>query len=298
MRHRRLSVLAILFVAIALLAAWGLWHHLKLHRYPIMLGALHHRDGVFVDDFNVIRAIHRDCAAEVEHVVRQSWGGYPPGSPPSHKVVWSKVPDLDATGIILLDLHEQNLNESELKTVLSPFRELKWLRLPRFMSLKNRELLASFHKLEGLSLGNSSFEDGGFESVEQMKQLKWLDCTSSAITNNDLLSLRECSELQLLAIGDTRVDDDGVAWIAQNLVRLQRLVLPERITDAGVISLERMQKLKSLRGYRCNITDRSLETLERMQALRYVNVALTRISKAGLEKFREARPDITVDAIP
>ncbi len=297
MRHRRLIAVVVLFLTIALLVAgiYTLRFQTKKAAHAIILGTLHDRDGVFVDDFEIVRAIHGDRAAEVENVVL-TWGRYPPGRPPSHKVVWSDSPDRETTGIILLDLYEENLSEAELALVLARFRELKWLRLPLSMSHKNRELLAPFHKLEGLSLGNGSFENGVFESVGRMKDLKWLYCSASAITNEDLLLLRGCSVLQSLAIGYTRVDDDGVAWIAQNLDELQTLILSKQTTDAGVTALERLPKLKTLSVRDSAVTDRSLETFQRMKALRYVDVGFTKVSKAGMQRFREARPDVTIDA--
>lgn len=294
---RRWVSVVVLVSAIALLMAgiWILRNRSTKNTNAIILGTLRNRDGIFVDDFDIVRAIHRDRADEIKDVVLP-WRRYPPGRPPGHEVVWSESPDRETTGIILLDLHEENLTESQLELVLARFRELKWLRLPRSMSHKKRELLAPFHQLEGLSLGNGSLENGGLELVGRMKDLKWLDCTSSPINNTDLLCLRGCSSLQFLGIAGTKVDDDGVVWIAQNLDELQTLILSMHTTDAGVTALEHMPKLEILSVRDSAVTDRSLETFQRMKALRCVHVGFTKVSEAGMKRFRQARPDVTIDA--
>ncbi|HZY89308.1 MAG TPA: hypothetical protein VFE78_31085 [Gemmataceae bacterium] len=66
------------------------------------------------------------------------------------------------------------------------------------------------------------------------------------------------------------------------------------MTDEGLAQLKDLQKLRAMGLGGTQITDRGLAYLEKMQGLERIWLSKGAISRAAVEKLREARPDITI----
>jgi hypothetical protein len=79
------------------------------------------------------------------------------------------------------------------------------------------------------------------------------------------------------------------------LTELQALDLwGTTVTDEGVAHLKDLQKLRNLGLGASLITDKALVHLEKLQSLQWVWVPPRTVSKAGIEKLKENRPDMNV----
>jgi hypothetical protein len=66
------------------------------------------------------------------------------------------------------------------------------------------------------------------------------------------------------------------------------------VTDEGLAQLKDLQKLRSIGLGATPMTDKGLIHLEKLQALQWVWLPRKTVSKVGLEKLKEARPDMNV----
>ena len=113
-------------------------------------------------------------------------------------------------------------------------------------------------------------------AVEDAIQLRYvfqpngLDLSRLPVTDNHLTAIP--ADVNRLALVDTSVTDQGVP----TLVKLQRL---SRINVAGT-----------------RITDDGLQELGKLPTLEWVCVNRTQVTQAGINRLKEARPDVAVIA--
>jgi hypothetical protein len=67
-----------------------------------------------------------------------------------------------------------------------------------------------------------------------------------------------------------------------------------RVTDSGLLALERLPKLQSLSLEGTAITDAGLEILARFPALTYVNVKRTQVTTQGIIRLQDRHPELRV----
>jgi hypothetical protein len=103
-------------------------------------------------------------------------------------------------------------------------------------------------------------------------------------------------------IGDLALERTGLSdSSASSLARLQdlaRLRLDNnKLTDKGVAALTLLRNLEYLNIYgNAGVTDASIATLAQLPALREVYLWGTSVSPAGVEKLRQQRPEVRVNA--
>jgi hypothetical protein len=80
-----------------------------------------------------------------------------------------------------------------------------------------------------------------------------------------------------------------------SLPRLKRLSLAgNRITDRGLAQLAQLTHLTELDLVATGVSDAGLIHLQGMRSLKSVNLAATRVTAQGLAKLQEARPDLAI----
>ena len=300
MNRQRTSHIVLLLVLAALCAALlKLWpfDSAEVGKHVLLFEALREDSGAFYDEVGVARVLQQNRESDVVSVIASwSWSYYPPASPPSHMPHRSSVPEKQVSGIILLDLSEEVLNEQELDEIVERYATLEWLRVPRYIELKRYRFLEGLD-LKGLGLGRSVFDGRCLHDVARMKKLSWLNLYATSISNHDLAALENCLGLRYLNIGETRIDDSAVVWISRHLVGLRTLIIHDTaITDSGVEALSRLTEVEHLNAAWCPLTDSSLETFAKLGSLKMLNVKGTRMSKVGLDRFRAERPEVRVSA--
>lgn len=106
-----------------------------------------------------------------------------------------------------------------------------------------------------------------------------------AITDEDLIHLRELRNLVLLDVSDLPITDAGVAHLA-GLSGLQMLCLSAtKTTSAGLEHLANLTELRSLSLGGCAITDEGLRHLRHLGQLESLNLYGTQITDAGMHEL-------------
>ncbi|MDW8264838.1 MAG: sigma-70 family RNA polymerase sigma factor [Gemmataceae bacterium] len=115
-----------------------------------------------------------------------------------------------------------------------------------------------------------------------------------SLTNDDLASLKDLKELQILILRRTQVTDDGLKELA-NLPKLTTLTLHgEGFTPAGVARLKDLPSLRSLELGGATMTDDVVARLKELPRLKTLKLSFTKITDNGLkqlaalEEFRSA----------
>ncbi|MFO0918251.1 MAG: PQQ-binding-like beta-propeller repeat protein [Planctomycetaceae bacterium] len=149
--------------------------------------------------------------------------------------------------------------------------------------------LSQLESLIGLNVETCrELTDAGFEKLKSAKQLRVLIATGTAIGETGLTGL---SAIPSLAALDLEVCDQITDACCDEIARLPELRAlnlkktafeAERITDHGIESLTRLQKLESLNLYANQLSDTGLALLPRFSRLRELDLSLMGWSDAGL----------------
>ena len=111
-------------------------------------------------------------------------------------------------------------------------------------------------------------------AVARLDQLEFLSLFTCNVTDKGLIRLAGLKRLRQLELLDCSLGDAGLRHL-EALPQLQRLCLPQNLTDEGLI---RLGRIASLREIYFSGTDRC-----------------PLLTKAGLNRLRIARPDLTVE---
>ncbi len=149
--------------------------------------------------------------------------------------------------------------------------------------------IADLASLEYLSLVCSPVTDAGLAHLQDATELKDLDLGVTLITGSGLLHLKKLTKLRRLVLTSPRTTDAGMAGL-KALPQLEALVLTrndmrngvELISDAGLINLSQMARLRELDLSGSRITDAGLERLKGFHQLTKLNVSATAVTDAGL----------------
>lgn len=106
------------------------------------------------------------------------------------------------------------------------------------------------------------------------------------ITNESLYHLKSLNTLQFLDISRTKISDNGLKTLG-SLSQLKVVILPQGISDAGVLALKPLQNLEELNLDRGLVTDAGLSTLAVFPKLQRLDLSGTRISDAGISSLNK-----------
>ncbi len=108
----------------------------------------------------------------------------------------------------------------------------------------------------------------------------------------DAIRIRYASYPRLLNLSRLPVTNDSLAAIPTEARGLALIDTP--VTDEGIASLLRLQKLTRVNLAGTKITDDGLQELSKLPNLEWVCVNRTQVTAAGVDRLKEARPDVTV----
>lgn len=172
------------------------------------------------------------------------------------------------------------------------------------------EKIGQFPALAALSLQNVSITEEGYRPVANLKRLKEFSLIKAASADGALVALADAKELAKLRIkstqirsetwktlkdrfrnvlsldlGETKTDDEAIAWIA-TLPKLEDLnLLRTPITRAGIQSLS-AKRLKKLNVDDCSgMDDSAVDEIAKMKSLEFLHVGKTKITDVGLAKL-------------
>lgn len=157
------------------------------------------------------------------------------------------------------------------------------------------EELKQHQGLESLSVARTRITDRGVEHLEAMKSLKRLRLDSTAITDKALKSLTSLSLIDLGLRDCRKVTEAGLVHVAAHK-ELQMLNLQNtRATDAIMKTLSELKDLRKITLQSTQVTDTGLLHLTKCSELVRVSIAHTRITSEGVQKFKRALPNCTVN---
>jgi uncharacterized membrane protein len=121
--------------------------------------------------------------------------------------------------------------------------------------------------------------------------------TATSITDKDLVLLLPIrKQLVWLKCGNTKITDSALSYIAQctNLIFLQ--LDNTLITDKGLQQLSSLQQLQSLNLVGTNITAQGLEALKNLKQLQSIYVYQTKIKKEDWPQLQKDFPKVLIDS--
>jgi Leucine-rich repeat (LRR) protein len=119
----------------------------------------------------------------------------------------------------------------------------------------------------------------------------------NGLTGTGVEYLRSLSKLNMLNFSGSPITNDGALAISQlGRLRILKLSLANRITDAGVASLATMSDLEELQLTSRRITDAALESLGTMPRLKTLIIHGEQLSDSGLQKLQERLPETRINA--
>jgi len=150
--------------------------------------------------------------------------------------------------------------------------------------------LTKMSRLEFLWLCGTpkSFTKKGLANLSALQSLKRLTLTVNSISDINLQSIGQLTELDSLTIHsiDNKSLSEAALLQLGNLARLERLDLPLLpLSDAGIRLLAEDTQLRSLRELRCEIGDDSMELLARFPSLETLWLYGDRLTDDGLDEL-------------
>jgi hypothetical protein len=113
-----------------------------------------------------------------------------------------------------------------------------------------------FNAVESVTFGSkqTKVSEAELMSLEELTELQELRLSDTDVTDAGLIHLQGLTKLQILCLGGTRISDDGLERIGE-LSQLQTLDLQRTgVSDPGVPHLKRLTKLRYLDLTETNVT--------------------------------------------
>lgn len=169
------------------------------------------------------------------------------------------------------------------------------------------KVLGGMSQLKALNLAKTGFEttrvsDAGLADLTRLKNLELLNLEGAAVRDDGLRHLASLPRLRDLNLSRVWITDAGLQHLTE-VKGLQRLVLlfsegfaGPLVTDGGIESLTSLDELQELNLVDARITDEAVDDLITMKNLVVLTVTGSRLSAAGIERLRTAKPNCSVIA--
>lgn len=238
------------------------------------------------------------------------------------KITGAQLSRISHLPIEALGLSRAELEGKDLEHVaaLSSLKELN-LRHNKGIGDSGISFLRSCKKLESLDVTNTGVTVAALAGLQGLP-LKYLFCGSPdavwdqatflllaktfpklegfgfpgemVITKTDIVALGEAfPALTKVNLRDAHPEAGTLAALAA-MPRLEKLSLykSSTVTDAMIAELVAAKKLNNLDLFGTNLTDASLDHVATIKSLRYLAVATTKMTQAGVAAFKKKRPDV------
>lgn len=148
-------------------------------------------------------------------------------------------------------------------------------------------MLQGFSGIRVLNLAYANLQDSTARYLSRLVSLEELVLESCSITDSSMDSIAALSSLRLLDISETTVGDEGVARLADGLLRMESLNLSySAVSDAGLRDVGRMKSLTSLNLDTRLVSDSGLAFLTGLRNLRRLDCFGARVTDAGFTHLR------------
>jgi hypothetical protein len=172
--------------------------------------------------------------------------------------------------------------------------------------LERQHRICSLRELERIEIGEVSHgepimevilsgrrvNDASMEMVAELPELGKLELRDVRVTDRGIKRISNLTRLTRLVLDGAQLTDDGLSSIT-NMKSLESLSLFDtRVTYRGLRALDGLSNLHTLELYDHTIDDRSLVSLEGLSQLNQLWLGNASITKAGVERFKRARPGV------
>jgi serine/threonine protein kinase/Leucine-rich repeat (LRR) protein len=153
--------------------------------------------------------------------------------------------------------------------------------------------------LTALALAGNKVTDAGLEHLKPLTNLAYLILSSNGLTDAGLEHLKPLTKLTYLNLSGNPFGDAALVHL-KALPILNHLALDRtQVSDAGLVHLEALTNLDHLGFVGCPlITNEGMVHLQALPKLVHLNVTNTKVTAAGVEPLRKARPGIDIRGVP
>lgn len=140
------------------------------------------------------------------------------------------------------------------------------------------------------------FDDLDAKQLVGLDQLERLDLSGTAVTDVGIKYIKKSPRLASLALRGTKITNDGLQELAEtcSLIALS-VTWCRNISDDGLKGIAELPNLRTLLCASTPIGDACTEHLSRSKSLRRISLVKTKVTKAGIDKLREALPNCRFD---
>ena len=172
--------------------------------------------------------------------------------------------------------------------------------LRRYLQL-NAKTLVSYpaqHPLRVLCLTGCEIDEAALQSIPPSNEMTWLDLARLPIRNESVMRLvPQPEKLQQLTLEVTRADDSLGPWL-QRAADLRELDMSwTKVGDDFLQSIKDCKEIEVLWMTGTQLTDQSVEVLLKFPQLESLDVQRSQITEAGLERIRQARPNLQLNPL-
>jgi internalin A len=212
----------------------------------------------------------------------------------------------NAPAIADLNLRYAELITDEGISALKTWKHLKRLDIEGTKVTDSAlQHLSSLGSLETLNIGYVLVTDAGIEALTSLTHLKELTLGGNKLTDAGLQALREMPGLTSLDLGGAQRTDSGLWSVSftqpgleaiATLRDLRHLRLEGTLISArGLETIKGLARLDLLDLHDCaRVADDAIPILAAMPMLHSVDLTGTKVTPAGLEKLRRAKPDCRI----
>ena len=165
--------------------------------------------------------------------------------------------------------------------------------------------LSAMSSLETLNIGSVLVTDAGLEALTSLTNLRELTLGGNKLTDAGLQALRQLPRLTFLDLGGVQREDSGLWSVSFSQPGLEAVATLKNLRqlrlDGTLISARDLETIKGLSRVELldmrncvRIGDDVIPILDAMRSLRSVDISGTKVTAAGLEKLRRAKPECRI----
>ena len=150
--------------------------------------------------------------------------------------------------------------------------------------------LREFPHLKNVIVPDRPIGDAVARQLSGLQQLKYLDLSNSALTDDGLKYLRGLTGLESLDLYDNPISGTGLTHIGDSRHLTSLMLESTRIDDRGMRFLKPLTELKTLGlGSSPDLTDEGIKVLAPMVAMKQLSIIDTGITDQGLAALKDMR---------
>lgn len=148
---------------------------------------------------------------------------------------------------------------------LASAKKLEYLNLGNGdITVEDLEAVSNIGSLTTLRLANCSIENGALEKLVKLEKLSELNLSHAAISPAQWQEIIKLQTLRTLDLSTSSVSDQDLAVVAESMPLIEFIDLKEtNVTEAGLMNLQKLIKLKGLELRDSAVSKKSKESLEK-----------------------------------